>query len=181
MSGYKEDRLADHREEQEVPERWYLLQCKPQQQQRALQHLGNQQYHCFNPSRPVQRRIRRKLQTRDEPLFPGYLFIHLGPQTNWRSLLATRGVLKVVSFNGKMIPVADEVIEALWQRCHQSEESEPEPLFRAGQRVVVTEGCFRHIEAIVQATHGDERVVLLLNLLHQPQQVEMAAGQLALA
>ncbi|MEX1197417.1 MAG: transcription/translation regulatory transformer protein RfaH [Pseudohongiellaceae bacterium] len=168
-------------DEPEQAWRWYLLQCKVQQQQRALENLANQEYHCFNPTHPVQRRRRRKLETRDEPLFPGYLFIQLGTQTNWRSLLSTRGVLKVVSFNGTMIPVSDEVIEGLWQRCHSEAAAEPEPLFRPGQRVVVTEGCFRHIEAIVQATQGEERVVLLMNLMHSPQQIEIPAAQVALA
>ncbi|MGM0632431.1 MAG: transcription termination/antitermination protein NusG [Pseudomonadota bacterium] len=166
-------------EENELSSRWYLLQCKPQQQSRAIENLANQQFHCFNPSHPVRRRYRRRLLTRREPLFPGYLFIHLDGNTDWRALLSTRGVARVVSFNHRPVPVSEEVVEALWRRCQEAGEEAPAPLFRPGQRVVVTEGCFRHVEAIVQASHGDERVVLLMQLLHSPQQVEMPVSQLA--
>lgn len=157
--------------------RWYLLHCKPQQQSRAQWHLDNQDFVCFNPTHAVQRKYRRRTCTVDEPLFPNYLFIRLEQETDWRALTATRGVLRVVSFNGRPLPVEEQVIEGLRRRCEQC--GEPEPLYRPGDHVVVTDGCFRHIEAIVETTRGEDRVILLMNLLHSEQHLEMPAHQLA--
>ncbi|MCB1650335.1 MAG: transcription/translation regulatory transformer protein RfaH, partial [Pseudomonadales bacterium] len=84
-----------------------------------------------------------------------------------------------VSFNGAPHPVPDELIAALQQRLATPQA--PAPLFRAGERVVITEGCFKHVEAIVQGESADERIIVLMRILQTEQAVEMSPAQLARA
>lgn len=158
--------------------KWYLLQCKTQQHARAQQHLQNQDFEFYSPLQPVRRIVRGKAQTSHTPLFPGYIFIRLSDTSNWRSLTATRGVTKLVSFNGVPHPVPEELIEGLRDRL---DRSEPEPIYKPGQRVVVQNGAFKHIEAIVKAVTADERIIVLLNILHSEQAVTFKPEQLAKA
>lgn len=158
---------------------WYLLHCKPQQQARAQWHLGHQGFDCYTPQHPVKRIAKGKVETRHEPLFPGYVFINLHEQSNWQAVRCTRGVNKVVSFNGMPHPVPDELIAGLQQRL--ATPAEPAPLFKTGERVVITEGCFKHIEAIVKSVKADERVIVLMKILQTEQALEMTPAQLSKA
>ncbi len=158
---------------------WYLLQIKTQQHDRAQENLENQGFEFYSPSHRIKKIQRGKLITKVEPLFPGYVFVQLDEQSNWGALRATRGVTKVVSFNGRPQPVDPLLILALRQRF--TSEQEPEALYKPGDRVVVIEGCFKHIEAIVEAVTPDERIIVLLNILHSRQPLAMQATHLARA
>lgn len=158
---------------------WYLLQCKPQQLNRAEWHLAQQGFDTYIPQHQVKHLGRGKVALRTEALFPGYAFIRLSDESNWRALRATRGVSRVVSFNGAPHPVPDALIAALQQRL--AEPQTPAPLFRAGERVVITEGCFKHVEAIVQGESADERIIVLMRILQTEQALEISPAQLARA
>ncbi len=152
--------------------RWYLLQCKPLQQARAEQNLQQQGFHFFAPLHRVQKLRRGKVQVQDEALFPGYVFIQLHEQSNWRSLRATKGVSRLVAFGERPLAVPDALIAALQQRLAEHGDT-PQALYKKGDRVLITEGCFRHIEAIVQAVTPEQRIVVLLNILNTQQAVQL--------
>lgn len=153
-----------------------MVQCKPREAFRAQEHLSNQQLHCFLPSHRVKRKRGNSTKWVTEPLFPHYLFIHLSSDCNWGTIRSTRGVSKVVDFNGRPAAVADYIVQGLQSHCANMAGEEQAPLYREGEKVTVTEGCFRELEAIVKATKGDERVVLLLNILNRQTQIEVPIG-----
>jgi transcriptional antiterminator RfaH len=72
-----------------------------------------------------------------------------------------------VRFNAYPLPVADAIIEEIRRRI----EGRPirEPYLKSGDFVVITEGGFSGIEAIFIASAGEERVILLLNILQSEQ------------
>ncbi len=158
---------------------WFLVQCKPRECDRARQHLENQDYNTFLPMHSVKRRRRGRIYYQREPLFPHYLFMRTPHEANWAAIRSTRGVARMVSFNGAPQPVADSIVEGLHRQVALLDGVEPEPLFRTGEKVTITEGCFRELEAIVQCTRGDERVVLLLNLMNREQRVELPMASVA--
>lgn len=160
---------------------WYLLFCKPQQHLRAAWQLGNQDFTCFNPMRPVQKTVRRVTKVVDEPLFPNYLFIQLNELSNWKALRSTRGVSRIVSFNGEPAIVEDEIIHALQIQCDKSYTQAPKALYNPGDRVIITEGCFNNIEAIVKASKAEDRILLLLQLLNGIQTIELPLAHIARA
>lgn len=155
---------------------WYLLQCRARQEARALENLARQHFDAWCPRLPVQKRRRGRIEREDEALFPGYLFVRLWRESNWQALQSTRGVSRLVRFNGEPATVDSDVVDHIRSRC--AAVNEPRPLFRAGQRVRICEGAFRDIEAMVQAVDGVERVVLLLNFMQREQRVAVTARQL---
>ncbi|MCQ4297527.1 transcription/translation regulatory transformer protein RfaH [Pseudomonas stutzeri] len=153
--------------------RWYLIQTKPRQEARAEEHLLRQQFECYRPVKaPSPLRGLQSAKT-GEALFPGYLFIRLDCiHDNWYPIRSTRGVSRVVSFGGQPTPVRDELIEQLRQRLALSEGA-PAPTFTPGERVQVSGGSFSDIEAIFVSSDGEERSVILLNLLQREQKVRV--------
>ena len=153
--------------------RWYLIHCKPRQEQRARENLERQGFECFRPLRRVEKlQMGRKRETL-ESLFPRYLFIRLSIEDNWHPVGSTLGVNRIVRFGEYPLPVADEIIEYIRRRMER--EPVKEPYLKSGERVLITEGCFSQVEAIFIADDGDERVVLLMNILHSEQTLSFPA------
>lgn len=157
---------------------WYLIQCKPREAFRAEEHLKNQHLECFLPIHQVKRQRRGRAQWVAEPLFPHYLFIRLNDESNWGVIRSTRGVSRIVDFNGKPAPVMDEIINALrhHSKLLQIAGSQPKPLYSPGESVLITDGCFRELEAIVKTAKGEDRVILLLNILNRQQEIELSVN-----
>lgn len=155
---------------------WYLLQCRARQDSRAAQHLANQGYTCYQPLVQVERLQAGKRRLCTEPLFPGYLFIRLCHRNdNWGPIRSTRGVARLVGFNGHPQPVPSEVVDALQARLASAPVISP---LQPGDPVRITHGAFANIDAIFQRFDGDERVVILLHLLQRPQPVVVSVSSI---
>lgn len=151
---------------------WYLIQCKPRQEARALENLRNQSFTCYAPTHPVEKIRHGKRVKLDEPLFPGYLFINLCEYTDsWHPIRSTRGVLRLVTFANQAVPVASQIIENIQTRLKTGGTGKP--LFARGDLVKVTEGPFRDIEAIFNSIDGEERAVILLALMQRQQELRV--------
>ena len=149
--------------------RWYLIHCKPNQDERALENLQRQRFECYRPTRPVQRNLQGRCYLAEESLFPRYLFIRLDRvNDNWAPIRSTRGVLQVVRFADSPLPVPDAIIDGIRTRLSDPGQ---EPYLKPGEGVRITEGAFAHLEAIFLSDDGDDRVAVLLNILHQTQQL----------
>jgi transcriptional antiterminator RfaH len=149
---------------------WYLIQCKPREDDRAQEHLERQDFECYRPLYEKERVRHRRRQAARVALFPGYLFIRLDRlHDNWLPICSTRGVVKIVRFTGYPLPVADEIIDEIRRRI----EGRPirEAYLKSGEQLVITGGSFSGIQAIFLASDGEERVILLLNILQSDQRL----------
>lgn len=153
---------------------WYLVQCKPRESFRAEIHLNNQGYSCFHPTHRVKRKIAGTVQSIVAPLFPHYLFILLNPADNWSTIRSTRGVSRLVYFNNIPASLDHHLMVGLQQLCAKLNGQEAESIFKPGDHVLITDGCFKELEAIVTATTGEERVILLINLFNRQQHIELS-------
>jgi transcriptional antiterminator RfaH len=149
---------------------WYLIHTKPRQEKCALQNLEQQGYQCYMPLLPKEKLRQGAVALTDEPLFPRYLFINLAQDfmaKSWSPILSTKGVSRLVRFGTDPARVDDALIEHL--RSHEVRVlDEPERLFKPGERVLLTEGPFAGIEGIYQMADGDQRVIILIQLMSQP-------------
>lgn len=147
---------------------WYLVHCRARQDGRALEHLERQGYECFRPMRSVERLWGGRRYPGHEALFPNYLFVRLNrTQDNWAPIRSSRGVNRIVSFDGQPCPVGDKLIAAI--RARVAAQGLQEPCLKPGERVRISEGPFAPLEAIFVAHDGEARVVLLLNILQTEQ------------
>ncbi|HYW91992.1 MAG TPA: transcription/translation regulatory transformer protein RfaH [Gammaproteobacteria bacterium] len=163
--------------ESDTPARWYVIQSRSRQAQRAEAHLRNQAYETFLPRIRVEKIYRSKRVVREEPLLPNYLFIRLRHWVDdWRPIRSTRGVLRLVGFGGEPAPVADGIVEEMRRRVEAPDG--PRPALEPGQAVTITEGPFRGLDAIFHAFDGNERVVLFLSMLQQQVRMTLPLGSI---
>lgn len=154
---------------------WYLIQTKPRQEARAEEHLLRQHFECY---RPVQAQAAATKTRRlvDEALFPGYLFIRMDLSHSWYPIRSTRGVSRIVSFGSLPCPVPDALIEQIQQRL-QAPAPTPAAAFVQGERVLVKTGN-SDLQAIFLSNDGEERAVILLNLMQREQRITLPRSSL---
>ena len=151
--------------------KWYVIQSKPGQAQRAANELANQGFETFLPIIKVEKLVRGTRTLREEPLFPGYVFIELSElSSNWRPIRSTRGVARLITFGDKPAVVPDDVIEQIRDSVKQQAEiSSLEP----NQPVIIQDGPFSHLNAVFMEYDGDKRAFLLLELLGKWQRLSV--------
>jgi transcriptional antiterminator RfaH len=162
---------------------WYIVHTKPRQEKCALQNLEQQGYQCYLPTFPSEKLRQGLLTMVEEPLFPRYLFIRLGQGGSYRSWMpirSTKGVSRLVTFGGEPAKVEGDLIEIL-QAHEMAVRSEPERLFKAGERVLLTEGAFAGIEGVYQVADGESRVMVLIELLSRPVTLHVNPASLSKA
>jgi transcriptional antiterminator RfaH len=155
--------------------RWYVIQCEPREERRALANLERQGFSCYLPMITVEKSKHGCKRDIPEPLFPGYLFIDLNELSdNWHPIRSTRGVIQLVRFQEYPVAVRVEIIESIRQRLTSAEPRIP--YLKTGERVRITDGPFADAEAIFIANDGHERVALLLNILQREHRLSFPIG-----
>ena len=144
---------------------WYLIQTKPKQEAIAEENLSNQGYTVFNP----QARINNKVVA----LFPRYLFIQLDNKSqNWSPIRSTKGVSNFVRFGLQFAKVPESVIDCIQNRIEETREKYINlGRLKPGTEVQITEGSFKGCEAIFKSYNADERIILLLKIIGQEQEM----------
>ena len=158
---------------------WYLLQTKPNQEARALTNLAQQGYPVFCPMLSVEKLRRGKVDMRLEAMFARYLFIQLDSSRSglgWASIRSTIGVSHLVSFGGVPAKVDAALIAHLQQHAQQVA---PEHLFHVEERLLIADGPFAGLEAIYQATNGEGRAMVLIDLLGKSTRLQVPASHLS--
>ena len=128
-------------------------------------------YDVFHPVLTLKRKRQGKLVSVTEPLFPYYLFIRLDQVvSNWRPIRSTRGVLRLLTFGNKPIATPNALIDTLRSQPHHQDSIHT--YFSAGEKVTITEGPFKDLEAIFTRCKGEERAIVLLNVLNDASAIE---------
>lgn len=136
----------------------------------AVAYTASKTVECFRPMRPAERNHSGQRCLAEEALFPAYLFVHLDRvNDSCGTIRSTRGVREIVRFNAYPLAVEDQIINGIRGRLGRSVLAEP--YLAPGERVRITEGAFSLLEGIFVANDGDQRVVLLLNILQKDQQL----------
>ena len=159
---------------------WYLVHTKARQEDTAITNLQRQNFRCYMPMLYVEKVRRGKSVVVAEPMFPSYVFVQLdtsGQGQSWSPIRSTLGVRELVKFGGHPPKVDAELITALHER-EQLQQSNPQALFAAGDKVVITDGPFAGIEAIYQTTDAERRSMILLSMLNKPVAMRIEPGKL---
>ena len=158
---------ALHQQGESLSLAWYVIHTKPRQEARALTNLMQQGYQCFLPMITLEKLSRGRVNLVEEPLFPRYLFIcldHGSHGQNWAPIRSTIGVSGLVTFGSTPAKMHPDLIDLLLQQQEGLREA-PERLFQSGERLLIGIGAFSGFEAVYQMASGDNRAMVLIELM----------------
>ena len=160
---------------------WFVCFTKPRQEEQALQRLTAQGYEVFLPRLVRWVRHARQWQRVSSALFPRYVFVRPGrAQQSLAPVRHTPGVTGLVSFGPELARLSSSGMDALRHLAAALDAASPDQPFQPGTSVVFSHGPLQGLQGIVSRV-ADERVMVMFELLGQPQRVVVPADQLACA
>ncbi len=153
---------------------WYALHTQPHREPQVAHLLLDKGIEVFLPIVSVRHRRYGRVE---RPLFPCYLFARLDLDIEGLSPVRwTPGLRRVVAFGERPVSIPDEVISRLSERVREMQEAGGLPAhdFKPGDRLVITHGPLRGLEAVFQGPmRPSERVRVLIEFLGQLAEVEV--------
>jgi len=151
---------------------YYLVQSKPRQEDIATQNLENQGYHVFHPKANIKGKI--------VSLFPRYLFVQLDSESqDWSPIRSTTGVLNFVRFGLSFAKVPDEIVDMIKNQQQQTIDKIINlSKFHKNDDVEILAGPFKGQKAIFSSYNADERVIVLLKILNNQQELSFNSSEL---
>lgn len=147
---------------------WFALYTKPHKEDQVRAVLDGKGWETFLPSIPVARP--RAGRRKEHPFFPCYLFVR-ADQTSGEvaNVRWTPGLRRIVSYGDAPVPVPDELVDLIKERLAEKRQLMARPpgaRFEPGQRVSVTDGPLKSMEAIFErSVSAGERVRVLIDVL----------------
>jgi len=153
--------------------RWYVVQSKPREEERALHYLKEKGFDTYLPRMEVVKVRKFKNITAKEPLFPGYLFCRFDKDENLAHVRWTKGVTKLLPDSVNPMQVDDEVVEAIQGLEQEDGVIRQQPLQKNDQ-VRIARGPMKDVLGVFDHWTSDQgRVMVLLNFINYQAAVEL--------
>lgn len=155
--------------------RWYCVHTKPRAETVVVENLQRQGFECLLPR--LQRSVLRggRRQAVMEVLFPRYLFLRADAETtSLAPVRSTKGAVGVVRNAGLPATVPDEFIERLQSDANaEGLIALTERRLLPGERVAIKEGPLAGLQGIYTQAQGEQRALVLLDMLGGAQSVAL--------
>ena len=151
-------------------ENWYLIQTKPREECVAEKNISSQGFEVYLP--------KFALNKKDKPLFPGYIFVHLADNINWRPLLSTKGVARFVRFGHDFATIPERVIGLIMDNESSTiKKYVNASKFKKGGKLAINSGPLKDVNVCFERYMTDERIVILFSMLNQKQKTTIEKSQ----
>ncbi len=138
--------------------KWYVIRTKPRKEFEVENLFSQAGFTVYNPKYCQDGTVR--------PFFPGYLFLKFRYPEQYRTVIYSRGVQRVIGNSSGPISLDSEIIKCLKSREKNGlielmkYGEEPRP----GDEIVVMEGPLKGLRGLFYRNLSDkERVLILLN------------------
>jgi len=150
---------------------WYVAYARPRHEKHIVHQLKERGIPSLVPLYTSLRRWKDRRKRLELPLFPGYVFVQMALQRRL-DLLRLPGVVDLVSFQGKPVPVRHCEIETLLG-LNAATMAHPCAYLQAGRRVRIRRGALEGLEGIFVRRRGQSRVVLSVSLIQRSVAIEI--------
>jgi transcription antitermination factor NusG len=168
--------MPDTTSSNEASHRWYALHVRTRFEKSVSAILRNKGFDEFLPIYQSRRQWSQRIAEIDLPLFPGYVFCRFEPTERRIPIVTTPGVIGIVGFGGKPVPVDDGEIEAIHRVLDTGIAAEPWKYVPSGQRVRIGPGALAGLEGIFIEVNKSHRLLLSLSLLQRSVAIQIDAA-----
>lgn len=167
--------MPDFPDQNNDDQQWFVLHCKPRQEQVVSDHLRAVGGFAYFPRTEQVRYYGKRKVKRDLPLFPGYVFLY-GDKEQAYSVDRARGVVQIIT------PPDPQQLAWELQNIQIALEREAPMVecarLKVGTRVEVRTGPFKGMQGLVEANKSSDRIVLQVSMLGRAMSVEIDASLL---
>ena len=128
--------------------KWYALYTRARHEKLVEKELCEKGIEAYTPKRTLRRKWSDRLKEVEEPLFKSYCFARF-PLIDKKKIFTQRGVVNLVNFSGRHIPVEDSIIGALKILTAGDLKIDPFPYMNKGDRITIKKGPFKGLEGYI--------------------------------
>ena len=155
---------------------WFAIWTRSRHEQVVREQLTRKHIEAFLPTVAKWSRWKDRRKKVEWPLFPGYCFARFDPADALPVLTCT-GVVHIVSFDGKPVPIPDVEVEGIRRLVASELQYDPCPLVHEGQMVEVVHGPLKGITGrLTRKDPQHARLVLSVDLIGQAVSVDVDAA-----
>lgn len=146
---------------------WITATYKINELKRLEGNLQNQGLEYYHPKINTKK---YNLTPKEEPLFPGYIFIYSEIE-NYSKIKYTRGISKVIRFNNNIATLEDDEI---YEIKKIESESFSKPIIQkicVGQEAIISGGPLRGSFVTIASLPNKDRVNIFLHILGKKRKV----------
>lgn len=159
---------------------WFALEIRHRFEKKILTQLRDQGFNVFLPLLAEHHTWSDRQKIVTAPLFPGYAFVHIGQsRDSWQIVLRTVGVIRFVSFGGRVVAVPPKQVEDLQLLMRQKGLFSLHPFIHAGRRVRIRGGCLHGLEGIL-VQHEKKKLVISIESIQRSLAIEIEGYELEL-
>jgi transcription antitermination factor NusG len=155
---------------------WMIATFKINELKRLKENLQNQDLEYYHPKINTKK---YNLILKDEPLFPGYIFIYSEIE-NYSKIKFTRGISKVIRFNNNIATLEDDEIIELKKI---ESESYSQPIIQqihVGQEAIMSEGPLKGSFITIASLPNKDRVNIFIHILGKRRKVTTSLDEIKL-
>jgi transcriptional antiterminator RfaH len=142
---------------------WFVVNTKPKNETRASHNLEAGNYEVLNPKLKIRKFREGRFVDIVEAMFPNYIFVKFHPTDEYHVVKYTRGVNKIVTFGGKIVPLQEEFIDFLRGKLTDGVAHIEKKRFKKGEKIFIKDGPFKGLGGIFERElEGEERAMILL-------------------
>lgn len=156
---------------------WFAVFTAPRHEKRVEEYFRAREIESFLPLCPMRRQWKDGSRgTVQIPLFPNYIFVHIGCGERV-PVLTIPGVISIVGGRRESMPVPDSYIYFLREGL-EGGRIEPHPYLITGMKVRIRSGVMAGVEGILLRKKNDFRVVLTLDMIMKSVKVEVELDEI---
>ena len=151
---------------------WYAVYTVVRHEKVVHNCLVEQGVLSYLPLMEVVNRWKDRKKKVSLPLFPGYLFV----KTNLHdklNILKTRGVVRILGFNGDPYPIPCEQIENIQKLTSSNLNYDQYKYYTSGREVIVINGPLEGAKGKIIERRGNYRLILAVDLIQSAVSVEV--------
>ena len=155
---------------------WIVATYKNNELKRVKDNLQNQDLEYYHPKINTKK---YNLTPKEEPLFPGYIFIYSCIK-NYSKIKYTRGISKVIRFNNNIATLEDDEIFEL-KKIESESFSKPiiQKIF-VGQEATMSEGPLKGSFISIASLPNKDRVNIFIHILGKKRKVTASLNEIKL-
>ncbi len=157
--------------------RWYVFYTKPRFEKKIHEKLIAKGIESYLPLIKVWRQWSDRKKLIEEPLFKSYIFAHVN-EAGRLSVLQTEGIVRCVSFNGRIAVVPDEQIEYVKKIVeHKQDSLSISNQMSRGTKVRVINGPLAGMEGYVEYVDEDKWVIFNVEAVNHSIRIKLSKDE----
>ncbi len=158
-------------------ELWYAFVTRPRHEKKVKAFLEGSGITHYLPLRRTLNQWKDRRRWVEAPLFPGYIFCRI-PFVNRFQVLQTPGIVRIVSFENKPMPVRECEIETIRNLLKTGVSVEVRPGLIPGDLVRITSGILMGFEGRIVEERGSHYFVIHVESIGKSIVVDIRSAEL---